>query len=90
MKDRETESHPCSDEIEPEPPKKKVALLLLGSESESDEDANFNDKTLATYRAEPSVSIDTCSLQWWSAHTGADGRLAQNYLAGPALAMLEP
>ncbi|XP_053289765.1 E3 SUMO-protein ligase ZBED1-like [Pleuronectes platessa] len=46
LKDRDTESQPCSDEMEPEPPKKKVALLLLGSESESDEDANFNDKTL--------------------------------------------
>ena len=85
LKDREPASQPSGEEMEDEPPKKKMTLLLMGSESESDDEALSTDKTLD--RAEPSVSTETCPLQWWSAHTGAHGKLAhiaQKYLATPA------
>lgn len=72
--------------MEPEPPKKRMALLLIDSESEFDDEALFADITLDRYRTEPSVSTETCPLQWWSAHTGANGKLAQiaqRYLITP-------
>ncbi|KAI7800451.1 uncharacterized protein LOC130564312 [Triplophysa rosa] len=75
------------EEVEPEPPKKKMALLVMGSESESDDEALFTDTCLERYKAEPCISIDTCPLQWWSAHSGSHGKLAhiaKRYLATPA------
>ncbi len=67
-----------------------MALLVMGSESESDDEALSTDKCLERYKAEPYVSIDTCPLQWWSAHSGAHGKLAhiaKRYLATPASAV---
>lgn len=86
LMDREPASHPSRKETEPEPPKKKKMSLLL-MESESDDEALSTDKTVDRYKAEPSVGIEACSLQWWAAHTGAHGklaRIAQRYLATPA------
>ena len=85
LKDREPAPQSSTEEMESEPPKKKMALLLM--ESESDDEAPSTDKTLDRYRAEPSVSIEACPLQWWSAHKGAHAKLApiaQRYLATPA------
>ena len=85
LKDREPAPQPSAEEMESEPPKKKMALLLM--ESESDDEAPSTDRTLDRYRAEPSVSIEACPLQWWSGHKGAHAKLAhiaQRYLATPA------
>lgn len=87
LKDGEPAPQTSGEEVEPEPPKKKMALLVMGSESESDDEALSTDKCLERYKAEPYVSIDTCPLQWWSAHSGAHGKLAhmaKRYLATPA------
>lgn len=87
LKDKELASHPSREEMEPEPPKKMMALRLMDSESDSYDEALSRDKTLDRYRAEPSVSIEACPLQWWSAHAGAHGKLvhiAQRYFATPA------
>ncbi|KAJ8404742.1 hypothetical protein AAFF_G00336050 [Aldrovandia affinis] len=87
LKDGKPASQPSREEMEPEPPKKKkMALLLMGSESESEDEAP-SDNTQDRYRVEPSVSIEACPLQWWSAHTVVYGKLAhiaQRYLATPA------
>lgn len=59
----------------------------MGSESESDDEELSTDRTLDTYKAEPSVSIDICPLQWWSTHSGAHNnlaRIAKKYLSTPA------
>ncbi|KAJ8360342.1 hypothetical protein SKAU_G00168670 [Synaphobranchus kaupii] len=50
---------------EDEPAKKKRSLLLLGSDSESDKEMVPN-RALYHYKAEPSISMDECPLQWWS------------------------
>jgi len=76
---------PTTEEMESEPPTKKMALRLM--ESESDDEAPSTDKTPDRYRAEPSVSIEACTLQRWSVHKGAHTKLAhiaQRYLATPA------
>jgi len=42
---------------------------------------------IARYKAETSVSIYACPLQWWSAHKGGHTKMAhiaQRYLATPA------
>ncbi|CAL9695883.1 unnamed protein product [Knipowitschia caucasica] len=39
------------------------------------------------YRAEPTIDMTDCPLQWWSSHVGAHEELAQlalQYLAAPA------
>lgn len=86
LKDREPALQHSREELELEPPKKKMAPLLMGSELESDDEVLSTDKTLGRYRTEPSVSIEACPLQWWSAHAGAHGELAQvaqRFLATP-------
>ncbi|KAF7658133.1 hypothetical protein LDENG_00017050 [Lucifuga dentata] len=50
------------------PPKKKMSLLQMGSDSESDEEAQ-PDRAIHRYRAEPSIRMEDCPLQWWSAHS---------------------
>ncbi|XP_072237421.1 E3 SUMO-protein ligase ZBED1-like [Leuresthes tenuis] len=66
--------------------KKRRSALLLGSDSDSEEDG-MESGELQRYRAEPSISIDDCPLQWWYAHSGAYEKLsvvARKYLASPA------
>ncbi|XP_062289696.1 E3 SUMO-protein ligase ZBED1-like [Scomber scombrus] len=68
-----------------EPPKKKMSLLVA-SDSEDEEEAAA-DTPVARYRAEPSISMETCPLKWWCAHAGAYpslAPLAQKYLSTPA------
>ncbi|XP_035993655.1 zinc finger BED domain-containing protein 1-like [Fundulus heteroclitus] len=68
------------------PPKKKIHLLQMGSDSESDEEAQ-PDRDIHRYRAEPSINMEDCPMQWWAAHSGAHdklARLARKYLATPA------
>lgn len=69
------------------PPKKKMSLLLqMGSDSDSDEEVQPG-RDIYRYRAEPSISMEDCPLQWWSAHSGAHDKLAllaRKYLATPA------
>ncbi|KAF0046375.1 hypothetical protein F2P81_000008 [Scophthalmus maximus] len=69
------------------PPKKKMSLLLqLGSDSDSDEEVQPG-RDIHRYRAEPSISMEDCPLQWWSAHSGAHDKLAllaRKYRATPA------
>lgn len=61
-------------------PAKKRSFLLLASDSDSDEDKESG--VLHRYRAEPSISMDECPLEWWSTHAGAYGKLSS--LATPA------
>ncbi|XP_072223318.1 E3 SUMO-protein ligase ZBED1-like [Leuresthes tenuis] len=53
--------------------KKRRSALLLGSDSEED---GMESGELQRYRAEPSISIDDCPLQWWYAHSGAYEKLS--------------
>ncbi|XP_019211076.1 zinc finger BED domain-containing protein 1 [Oreochromis niloticus] len=65
--------------------KKRRSELLLGSDSDSEDGIESGE--LQCYRAEPSISIDDCPLQWWYAHSGVYEKLsvlAQKYLASPA------
>uniref|UniRef100_A0A3B3Q6P6 HAT C-terminal dimerisation domain-containing protein n=1 Tax=Paramormyrops kingsleyae TaxID=1676925 RepID=A0A3B3Q6P6_9TELE len=67
-------------------PAKKKRILLLGSDSDSEEE-NHHSNALHHYRAEPSIAMDQCPLEWWSAHAGAHvtlSSLARKYLATPA------
>ncbi|KAL6483231.1 hypothetical protein MHYP_G00081030 [Metynnis hypsauchen] len=67
-------------------PAKKKSFLLFASDSSSDEEQGPN-RILSLYRAEPTISETTCSLQWWSCHAGAHPQLsalAQKYLSSPA------
>ncbi|XP_061926476.1 zinc finger BED domain-containing protein 4-like [Entelurus aequoreus] len=83
---RESPGRP-SHTTEDGPPKKKMNLLLqLGSDSESDEEVQ-PDRALHRYRAEPTIEMTDCPLQWWSSHAGAHDKLAplaRKYLATPA------
>ncbi|XP_075884650.1 E3 SUMO-protein ligase ZBED1-like [Nelusetta ayraudi] len=66
--------------------KKRRSALILGSDSDSEEDGNEYGE-LQRYRAEPSISIDDCPLQWWYDHSGTYEKLsalARKYLASPA------
>ncbi|XP_060758390.1 E3 SUMO-protein ligase ZBED1-like [Neoarius graeffei] len=68
------------------PPRKKIHLLQMGSDSESDEEVQ-PDRDIHRYRAEPSISMEYCPMQWWAAHSGAHDKLAllaRKYLATPA------
>lgn len=76
---------PSTEDDEPAQ-KKRRSTLLLGSDSDSEEDG-MESGELQRYRAEPSISIDDCPLQWWYAHSGAYEKLsalARKYLASPA------
>lgn len=70
----------------PEPPKKRSCLMSM-PESSSDEEEDYAEKCVERYKAEPSIGIEECPLQWWSKHEGAHSEmayLAQRYLATPA------
>ncbi|KAK6324889.1 hypothetical protein J4Q44_G00042310 [Coregonus suidteri] len=58
---------------ESEPPK-KAALLLSASESDEEEESIKN--VVECYKAEPSINMEDCPLQWWSQQAGAHTRLA--------------
>ncbi|KAJ4946070.1 hypothetical protein JOQ06_023745 [Pogonophryne albipinna] len=67
-----------------EPAKKKRSLLLLASDSDGKMGPN---RLLSLYKAEPSISMEECPLQWWSTHAGAHlqrSALARKHLATPA------
>ncbi|KAK0142296.1 hypothetical protein N1851_020030 [Merluccius polli] len=80
------------------PPRKKTHLLQMGSDSESDEERQQTcqrpldrevqpDRDIHRYRAEPSISMEDCPMQWWAAHSGAHDKLtllARKYLGTPA------
>jgi hypothetical protein len=69
---------------ESEPPKNKAALFL--SYSEPDEEESI-EKYMGCFKAEPSINMEECPLQWWSYYAGAHTRLAciaPRYLAMPA------
>ena len=73
------------------PPKKKMSLLVMGSDSESDEEVQQPHRGLHRYRAEPSIGMEDCPLEWWSSHSGAHEQLAslaRKYLATPASTVL--
>lgn len=68
-------------------PQKKIGLLLMGSDTESDDETSLESSPLARYRAEPSISLEQCPLQWWSAHSRSHDKLATialKYLPTPA------
>ncbi|KAL6473698.1 hypothetical protein MHYP_G00172590 [Metynnis hypsauchen] len=70
-----------------EEPAKKRSLLFLTSDSESDDDVIGLNRALNRYKAEPSICMEACPLQWWSTHAGAHQELsvlACKYLASPA------
>ncbi|XP_051810923.1 zinc finger BED domain-containing protein 4-like [Acanthochromis polyacanthus] len=68
------EQSPPRQSFEDKPPKKK-GLLQMGSDSESDEEL-LPDRLMHLYRAEPTISIENCPLEWWSAHWRAHEKLA--------------
>lgn len=84
LKEGALEPHGLMDKPEQEQPPKQISLLLLGSESESEDEGSGTDNALERYKAEPCVSIDTCPLEWWSAHSVKLAHFAQKYLASPA------
>lgn len=68
-----------------EPPKKRSCLMSV-PESSSDEEEDCIEKCVERYKAEPSIGIEDCPLQWWSKHEGAHSEmayLARRYLATP-------
>ncbi len=70
-----------------EPPKKKLTLLAASSESDSEQEEDSIENSVRRYRAEPTISSESCPLEWWSKHAGSHSRLdsyAQKYLATPA------
>lgn len=75
----------------PEPaekPPKKRTLLLFSSDTDSDDDGTVETcRALNRYKAEPSISMEECPLQWWTTHSGDHQQpsvLARKYLAAPA------
>ncbi|XP_053293967.1 zinc finger BED domain-containing protein 4-like [Pleuronectes platessa] len=75
------------------PPKKKMSLLVMGSDSESEEEVQQPHRALHRYRAEPSIGMEDCPLEWWSSHSGAHEQLAslaRKYLASPASTYASP
>lgn len=85
-------SEPAPDEAAPQPteeePAVKRSLLLLSSSEDSDTD---EEKALPglldRYKAEPSIGMGECPLEWWATHAGAYEKLsslARKYLATPA------
>ncbi|XP_038129201.1 E3 SUMO-protein ligase ZBED1-like [Cyprinodon tularosa] len=69
-----------------EPPKKR-SLLLFASDTDSDDDMVEPSRALKNYKAEPTISMEECPLQWWKTHAGAHQQLsvvARKYLAAPA------
>ncbi|XP_031165323.1 zinc finger BED domain-containing protein 1-like [Sander lucioperca] len=69
-----------------EPPKKR-SLLLFASDTDSDNDTVEPSRALNRYKAEPSISMEECPLQWWTTHAGAHQQLsvlARKYLAALA------
>ncbi|XP_047660338.1 myosin heavy chain, skeletal muscle-like isoform X2 [Tachysurus fulvidraco] len=69
-------------------PAKKRRILLLGSESDSEsEEENHVNNVLQNYRAQPTIEMDECPLEWWSVNAEAHIKLsssAHKYLAMPA------
>lgn len=58
----------------------------MASDSDSDNKMGPN-RDLSLFKAEPSISMEECPLQWWSTHSGAHlqlSALARKYLATPA------
>ncbi|KAJ0058631.1 hypothetical protein NL108_018406 [Boleophthalmus pectinirostris] len=81
---RATTLQPYTEDDEPAQ-KKRRSALLLGSDSDSEDGMEFGE--LQRYRAEPSISMEDCPLQWWYVHSGAYEKLsvlARKYLASPA------
>jgi len=70
-----------------EPPKKR-SLLLFSSDTDSDDDDMVEpSRALNRYKADPSISMEECLLQWWATHARAHQQLsvlACKYLAAPA------
>ncbi|XP_076864022.1 E3 SUMO-protein ligase ZBED1-like [Brachyhypopomus gauderio] len=70
-----------------EEPAKKRSLLVLTSDTDSDDDVIGLSRALNRYKAEPSICMEACPLQWWSTHAGAHQELsvlACKYPASPA------
>ncbi|XP_063791772.1 zinc finger protein 618-like [Pseudophryne corroboree] len=70
-----------------EPPNKKLALLAASSEADSEQEEDSVENSVRRFRAEPTISTESCLLEWWSKHAGSHSRLAsiaQKYLATPA------
>ncbi|XP_024131523.1 zinc finger BED domain-containing protein 1 [Oryzias melastigma] len=68
------------------PEKRRRTVLLLGSDSDSEDDG-IQFLELLRYRAEPSIDMADCPLQWWRSHSAAYEKLsalARRYLAPPA------
>ncbi|GAA6072001.1 myosin heavy chain, skeletal muscle-like isoform X2 [Tachysurus ichikawai] len=69
-------------------PAKRRRILLLGSESDSEsEEENHVSNALQNYRAQPTIEMDKCPLEWWSVNAEAHIKLsssARKYLATPA------
>lgn len=72
---------------EPEPPTKRLTLLADSSESDSEKDDDGIETCVHRYRAEPTISSDSCPLEWWSKHGHSHSLLAphaRKYLGTPS------
>ena len=70
-----------------EPPKKITCLMSVPESSSDDDEEDCIEKCVERYKAEPSIGIEDCPLQWWSNHEGAHSEmayLARIYLSTPA------
>nr|XP_055040804.1 E3 SUMO-protein ligase ZBED1-like [Misgurnus anguillicaudatus] len=68
-------------------PLKKRSCLMSAPDSSSDDEDDCIEKCVERYKAEPSIGIEDCPMQWWSKHEGAHSEmayLARRYLATPA------
>lgn len=71
---------------EDEPAAKRSLLLLSSSDSDSEEE-KAPPGPLDLYKAQPSIGMNECPLEWWATRAGAYGQLsplARKYLATPA------
>ncbi|KAI7801397.1 putative zinc finger BED domain-containing protein 1-like [Triplophysa rosa] len=58
-----------------EPPK-KMSRLMSVPDSSSDDEEDCIEKCVERYKAEPSIGIEDCPLQWWSKHEGGHSEMA--------------
>lgn len=72
---------------ESEPPKKRYTLLTDSCESDSEPADDSIETSVHRYRAEPTMSSDSCPLEWWSKHAHSHrmpGPHARKYFGTPS------
>ena len=86
MEDKVVAEKPVKETSEP-PKKPKLTLLVDSSESDSEQEDDSIENSVRRYRAEPTISSDSCPLEWWSKHAHSHSMLApyaRKYLGTPS------